>query len=162
MTIENLRWLYQINDSVTKVNLEDITPEEASRRPEPTGNSIAWILGHILRSRSYLLKFMDIEWSPGEEFLKAVARGSSGDLVAGTFPDFARELALWNESQELLMKAFDALSDDKLGRDTPPLGDFARPDTLERRILFLYFHEVYHLGQFGLLRRLLGKEGAIR
>ena len=34
-------------------------------------------------------------------------------------------------------------------------------DTLGWRLAFLQFHEAYHAGQLGLLRRLLGKDGAI-
>jgi uncharacterized damage-inducible protein DinB len=34
--------------------------------------------------------------------------------------------------------------------------------TLEQQLGFLAFHESYHVGQVGVLRRLIGKPGAIR
>ncbi len=162
MNVDNLRWLYKINDNVFHVNLEDVTAEEALRRPAPGGNSITWTVGHLLRSRQFLLTYLGHPWSIGEAAEIAYKRGSTGDDEAGTFLPFERKLELWAESQELLMKAFDDLTEEKLLGEAPPLGDFARVDTLERRILFLYFHETYHLGQLGLMRRLLGKEGAIK
>ncbi len=161
MNIENLRWLYRIGSSTLKANLEEVTPEEALRRPEPGGNSVAWVVGHLLRSRQFLLTLLGTPWSIGEAAEIAYKRGSTGD-DDGAFLPFERILKLWDESQELLMKALDNLTEEALQGDAPPLGDFARADTLERRILFLYFHETYHLGQLGLIRRLLGKEGAIK
>ncbi len=162
MNIDNLRWLYLINDNVFKVNIEDVASEDAFRRPEKGGNSIAWVVGHLLRSRQSLLQYLGTDWSIGETADLAYSRGSTGDDDSGAFLSFERSLEHWVESQNLLMKALDDLTEDKLLGEAPPLGDFTRADTLERRILFLYFHETYHLGQLGLMRRLLGKEGVIK
>jgi len=162
MNIDNLRWLYQINDNVLNVNLEEVTSDETNIRPASGGNCIAWTLGHLLRSRQFLLKYLGVDWSIGEKAELAYKRGSSGDDDDGTFLSYERKLALWEESQDMLMTAFDSLTEARLLEEAPALGDFARPDTLERRILFLYFHETYHVGQLGLMRRLVGKEGAIK
>jgi len=35
-------------------------------------------------------------------------------------------------------------------------------ESLSYRLTFLHFHEVYHCGQIGLLRRLVGLEGVIK
>ncbi|MCH9008517.1 hypothetical protein IIA29_11025 [candidate division KSB1 bacterium] len=44
--------------------------------------------------------------------------------------------------------------------------DFAKAadekETVGEKLSFLHFHETYHLGQIGLLRRLAGKEGVIK
>jgi uncharacterized damage-inducible protein DinB len=38
----------------------------------------------------------------------------------------------------------------------------AGKETVGDQLAFLQFHEAYHIGQAGLLRRLAGKDGAIR
>jgi uncharacterized damage-inducible protein DinB len=161
MNIDNIRWLYAINDNVFRVNTEGITHDESLKRPESGGNSINWATGHLLRSRQFLLKYLGTEWWLPKETEAAYQRGSSGE-ASPHFLSFEKEQELWNESQELLNEALTRLTPEQLLTEAPPLGDFARPDTLERRILFLHFHESYHLGQLGLMRRLLGKEGAIQ
>jgi len=161
MNLDNLIWLFAINDSVLKVNVEGVTHAESLIRPAPGGNCINWTVGHLLRSREFLIKFAGGEWAYPAEAAAVVQRGSTGgDLDA--FPLWEEQLLMWNEAQALLIEAIGKLDSLQLAAETPPLGDFARPDTLERCLLFLYFHETYHIGQLGLLRRLIGKEGAIR
>ena len=161
MNLDNTRWLFAINNNVLKVNTEDVTHEESLIRPTSGGNCINWAVGHLLRSRQFLLKVALKDWSIPPEVEKAYERGSSGDDFH-LFPQFPELLAMWDETQTLLDEALTALTADQLHQIEPPFGDFSRPDTRERRILFLHFHESYHLGQLGLMRRLLGKEGAIK
>ena len=40
--------------------------------------------------------------------------------------------------------------------------DFSNDIEKAKRIQFFGFHEAYHCGQLGLLRRIVGKEGAIK
>jgi hypothetical protein len=59
---------------------------------------------------------------------------------------------------ERLERAFAALDDAALSGPFPaPLVGGGR--TLEDGLHFLHFHETYHLGQIGLLRRILGHPG---
>jgi hypothetical protein len=37
-----------------------------------------------------------------------------------------------------------------------------KDEAVMEQVTFLGFHEAYHLGQIGLLRKMLGKEGAIK
>jgi hypothetical protein len=40
--------------------------------------------------------------------------------------------------------------------------DKVKDEALMEQLTFMGFHEAYHLGQIGLLRNILGKEGAIK
>ena len=75
----------------------------------------------------------------------------------------ARLQSALEESQKKLVPALQGMSDDALAADVPQ--KFKRPplmgsvgDALAR----LCYHEGYHNGQIGILRRLAGKEGAIK
>jgi len=161
MNIDNLSWLFAINGNVMEVNTEGVTTEESLIRPTSGGNCIAWTLGHLLRSRQFLLTYIGKEWAFPTDKIALYQRGSSGADFDQYIP-LDELLKMWGETQGLLMEGIAALDEAKLTAEAPPLGDFARPDTLERRVLFLYFHETYHIGQLGLMRRLAGKEGAIK
>ncbi len=161
MTIEDLKWLYTLNYSVLKVNLEEITPDESLFNPQPGGNCINWVVGHLLRSRQFILKLVNNEWNLPEGAADLYKRGSKGN-TSELFLPFEQLLAMWDVAQTKLTEGLDSLSPTELAEETPPFGDFGKPDTRERRLLFLHFHESYHTGQLGLLRRLVGKEGAIR
>ncbi len=158
---DNLLWLYMINDNVLKVNSEGVTHDESLIHSEHGGNCINWVIGHVLISRMHLLKFLDVEWKLPEIIVPLYNRGTSGDGY-DQFMQLEKLKELWGESQKLLTETIGALTPEQLGETAPTFGDFTKPDTRERRILFLHFHESYHLGQLGLMRRLLGKQGAIQ
>jgi uncharacterized damage-inducible protein DinB len=68
-----------------------------------------------------------------------------------------------DESQKRLIPALQSLNDETLSSPVPE--KFRRPPltgTLAEAVAILNYHEGYHNGQIGLLRRLPGKEGAIK
>ena len=62
----------------------------------------------------------------------------------------------FDATQERLLAGLAAMPEAKL--QEPSMRDMNVGEWLS----FLHFHEAYHIGQTGLLRRLAGKEGAIR
>ena len=161
MTTENLKYVFDLNHSVVLVNLEDITPEESLIRPVGGGNCANWIVGHMLRSREFLVRIAGGEWSLGEQAHALYKRGTSGSEQAAYLP-FDQLLKYWDEAHLVLIESLGRLTVEQLNETVDPLGDFVRHDTRIKRLLFLHFHESYHAGQLGLLRRLLGKSGAIQ
>jgi uncharacterized damage-inducible protein DinB len=155
MQIELLRSLFQINYHAIEVNLAGLTHEDSLRAPEPGGNCINWVLGHILSNRNRILALAGKEprWSGEKE--ARFRRGSAP--VHG--PEDAEPLdamrADLSHSQAELMAALEAMDDARLDA---PAGD----RTVGQSLAMLQFHEAYHAGQIGLLRRIAGKEGAIR
>jgi len=134
----------------------DLSPEEWSRpASEQGGNSPHWVLGHLARARRGILRRLGEELEP-EAWEDAFARGAGTGQGAG-----------WAPVEELL--ADFARSDERLAErlvdldahDAAERWDAGFPDgseTVEQGVRFVHFHEVYHLGQLGLLRRLLGKD----
>ena len=51
----------KMNNRVININLEGITQEESLLSPEPGGNCINWVLGHMLISRDDINKILGID-----------------------------------------------------------------------------------------------------
>jgi uncharacterized damage-inducible protein DinB len=146
------------NLGALKMNLEGLTHEESLVQPQPAGNCLNWIVGHILASRAGMLGLLGLDnlWTDDE--LEPYQRGSS----ALTDPARARQLgdlvALLETSQEAILAELSEITDEELEAPSP---DGFLGDTVEKALAGLAFHEAYHVGQTGLLRRLLGHEKAI-
>jgi uncharacterized damage-inducible protein DinB len=152
MNAESLAKNFGLNHGVIKMNTDGLTHEESLKIPEPGGNSLNWVLGHIIAERNTILGLLgeDPVWSESEA--APYERGTGPTLDAARPLD--EILADLGRSQERLGKRLGELSDADLTReiDGATLGD---------RLSFLQFHETYHVGQTGILRRLAGKKGAI-
>jgi hypothetical protein len=90
-------------------------------------------------------------------------RGSAALTDSGKGVDFARLKTVLAETQQRLIVTLQSLSDAALAIHVP--GEFRRTPllgTIGQALLRLGYHEGCHNGQIGLLRRMAGKEGAIK
>ena len=71
---------------------------------------------------------------------------------------FEQMLADFDASQDAIIAGLSEISDEELDVLVPWFGEEA-PKSVA--LAGLIFHETYHLGQTGLLRRVVGREGAI-
>ncbi len=130
--------------SVVHRNVDDISNDQAIFQPKPGGNTIFWVVRHITGTR--------------EKVLRSV--GQTGFAAAG---DTLEEiLAAYDRSQPLIAAALGALTDDQLDRKAPFSPGNNPNETVRSLLTVVAFHEAYHTGQLGVLRRLVGKEGAIK
>lgn len=128
-------------------NLKDITHAESLVTPAQGGNSINWILGHIIVSRDDIRELIGLDKLCGDE-MKMYHRGAE-NVDPGELVEFKRLLDMYNEGQKMI--------EDKLKEI-----DLRDDNEKYRMVTFLAFHESYHTGQTGILRRIIGKEGAIK
>lgn len=145
---------FEFNSTVLKMNCEGITQDESLVRPQSGGNPLNWIVGHIVASRNIVLELIGAERFWSKEKSAAYDRGAKPFSDPAAIISLEKLLAEFERSNELLTDAFTRITPDQLQSS---LGN----STLEDYLYFLYFHEAYHLGQIGLLRRFLGKPGAI-
>ncbi len=147
---------------VLRANLEGLSDDDALRGPEPAGNCINWVAGHVAHSRVGILALLGSNGPyPGEKYDRYV-RGS--DPVAkstDTVPlsEITADLAA---TQEPLLAALRNLTDEALAAKAPfsPADD--EKETVGSLLVGLVFHEAYHTGQLGVLRRVAGHEGVIK
>jgi hypothetical protein len=116
----------------------------ARTSPQPGGNSIYWVARHVLATRDRMFP----------------ALGQKPVLGDGS-PTLVELKAAFDQSQERLLNGIRTLTSDKLAADAPfsPTGGPLRP--LGEFLVTSAFHEAYHVGQLGILRRILGKKGML-
>jgi len=155
MAIDLLRFLYDRSLIALQRNTAGFTHEESLIAP-PAGNCANWVLGHILQNRIYTLSRL------GEQPVWSEADGAGYERGTTTFDvskarDFGGMLKDLEVSQERLRAGLARLAVEDLAKKDPPDARL----TLGETLFFLAYHEGYHTGQIGLLRRMAGKPGAI-
>jgi uncharacterized damage-inducible protein DinB len=160
MTSEALAKLYSYNHFVVNKNTEGVSQEESLHQPRPAGNCLNWVVGHLVAHRNIILGLVGEPPVWNEEEAAPYARGSAPLADPARAHPLPQLLADFNHSQERLLKRLGQMSESDLAA---PVGEKAEADkTLGSQLAFFQFHEAYHAGQLGILRRLAGKEGAIR
>lgn len=136
-------------------NLDGLDEGEALVHPQAGGNCGNWLVGHLLvyRDRVHQLLGLSPAWPAAFGEAGPYQRGGDGTLSA---PRTLAELfTAFRASQEAVIPALAALTPERLAE---PAG---KDQSVAGQLGFLAFHEGYHAGQAGLLRRVLGKPGAI-
>ncbi len=156
MTPADLKRLFGTSHSALHVNIAGVTEDEALHQPDSAGNCLNWTLGHIVASRNGVLHALgrDLYWTPEEA--ARYKRGSDPITGPGQGRSFQRLVQDLDQSQGRILAALDSVTEADLQKphnEKMAVGEW---------ISFLHFHEAYHVGQTGLLRRIVGKEGAIR
>lgn len=136
------------NYKVISMNTEGITHEEAMIFPNGEANCLNWVLGHLIYIRNAFLNTL------GEESVWDNNKFSCYNR--GEIPlERKDELVGFEELKSYLQK-----SQDKLEAKLSSIEKF-NPETINDIAIFC-LHEIYHSGQLGYLRRILGKPGAIK
>ena len=162
MTGSDLLKMYEFSYGALNRNLDGITQEESLFSPEPAGNCINWVLGHVVTARGTVLTL-----AGGAPILSGDAaahyrRGSEPIRAGDHVLDLGTLRGMLADSQQQLIPALAAISEETLVLPVPE--HIRRPPltgSVAEALTRLAFHEGYHNGQIGLLRRLAGKPGAI-
>jgi len=149
----------RFNLGALKVNLEGITQEESLTQPQPAGNCLNWVVGHILANRASMLNLVGQEPVWTEEEAEPYKRGSEPIADANQATNLDEIVGLFEASQERLLTGLAEIS--SAGLQAPAPGG-KEDQTVETSLALLVFHEAYHVGETGILRRLLGHSGAIQ
>ena len=144
--------LFRATDQLFHSALEGISRDDLLRRPHDNSNPLIWVAGHAMTSRASLTRIVGerIE-NPWSEMF---ARGATVDDDV-SYPEAADIISLWDAVTEKLMVRLDQLTDDELAKPSPfplPTSDKTKRGT----IVFLNYHETYHIGQMAYLRKWLG------
>lgn len=147
---------------VVKKNTDELTHEESLSQPQPGGNCVNWVVGHIIASRNGLLELLGEEPVWPKEQAERYRRGGKPITDGSDAVSFDRMKKDLDRSQERIMSALEHFDPERLAEPAPwsPFGN--ENETYGSLLAGLAFHEAYHAGQTGVLRRLAGKDGAIR
>ncbi|HJX89557.1 MAG TPA: DinB family protein [Pyrinomonadaceae bacterium] len=144
--------LFRASDSLFHRALDGVKTEDLLRRPHDGSNPLIWVAGHAMTSRASLTRMtgekIENPWSD------TFARGVTVDAKV-SYPEVADIISVWDAVTQKLMARLEVLDDDELLKPSPfpvPTGDKTRRGA----IVFLNYHETYHIGQMAYLRKWLG------
>jgi hypothetical protein len=154
MSRQVLGTLFSLNHYAVTANVAGVSHEESLRAPEAGGNCMNWVLGHIVASRNGVLAALGEKsvWSAAQ--VEEYKRGSSGLRDRGRARPFEAILADFEKAQKAIEAGLARISEADLS------AAMAQKD-IPKNPAALQFHEAYHAGQLGILRRFLGKPGGI-
>ena len=157
--ISDLKRMLKIENNLIHEQTRDLNQLETLIQPQPSGNCMNWVLGHLLDNQINLLTMLEgaspVEPANLERYrresdpIRADGEGVLGleQLLAGHDAVFAAIGARLDEMNEV---AFE--------REIEQGG---RRLTLGWRVFFLHFHYTFHLGQLELLRQVAGKSDKV-
>jgi hypothetical protein len=120
------------------------------------------VAGHIIQHRAITLQMLGKPLPfPFNKYTR-YNRGTEPVLKDGPkIVPLGEMLDDWQATGDVLMAALAGATPEVLGKPAPfsPMND--ENETVGSLVAGLLFHESYHIGQLGVLRRMLGKDGAI-
>ncbi|HKE01569.1 MAG TPA: DinB family protein [Planctomycetota bacterium] len=153
--LSDLARRFRFNERFLAMLTKDLDETDWTARPPAGGNSAAWIVGHLAHFRRVTLRGLgaDVPQAPWEP---RVAMGSKPREAEPIAPpaELMRDFA---ESGAKLEARLLAMTPEDAATPTPPLPDGSK--TRAALATFYHFHETYHLGQLGYLRRTRGRPG---
>jgi uncharacterized damage-inducible protein DinB len=160
--VEVFRQQTQMIHKVVGINVQGVTHEESLIQPDPGGNCLNWVLGHLLWAYNGALPLLGQESVMDKDAVKRYARGSSPIEDPAEAMAVQELLSRWDEATKRMDAGLASLTSEVLDRPAPSSPSGNPNETVRSLLTTLLFHQAYHAGQTGILRRLIGKEGAIR
>ena len=134
--------------------LGDMKEQDARKRVRSDeGPSIAWEVGHMLDHRYKILGLLGV----AKESPYTAKFTATGATDGNDYPATADYQQQWKEVSAELDAAMEAATEESLGRivESGPHGEKTALDS----IMFLTWHEAYHVGAVGGIRKELGYPG---
>jgi len=146
------------NDWLVARILDGFEGEDWWARPQGM-NSAIWLLGHLHMERKQLGRILGGDFPEDER---------DGLFGSGTDPeDLPRDLDVpalrtaWHETHARFVDHLESL--DAAALEAPIEGQIPfGPPTRLGALQFMLFHETYHVGQLGAIRKMLGKPSWMR
>jgi uncharacterized damage-inducible protein DinB len=151
----------RITQQVLHMNVQDLTQEESLIQPQPGGNCVNWVVGHVLTVYNEVLPLVGQKPVMDREELKRYKRGAEPLKDGSEALPLSGLLAALDQAVERVDKGMASLSPEQLDAKAPMSPRNDPNETVRSLLALVSFHQAYHAGQLGLLRRIVGKKGAI-
>jgi uncharacterized damage-inducible protein DinB len=147
---------------VLERNIEGVSHKESLVNPQPGGNCLNWVLGHLTRARNNALQLFGKRPMFAPEEFDAYDDNGGVPFRAETAISFDELKRRFKALQEPLVNGLNAMSADAMDKPAPfsPTGN--PKETVGSLLAAFAFHEAYHAGQTGILRRVVGREGVVK
>lgn len=152
---------FHLNHHALKANLEGLSHADSLKTPRGGGNCLNWVLGHVLASRDQALKALGAVPRLTDEEAAPYRRGAEPLTDPERALPLERLVEEIDRAQETLLARLRGSTAAELAADAPFSLVGNDDETLATLLGSLAFHEAYHVGQTGILRRQLGHDGAL-
>jgi hypothetical protein len=159
--LQSFRHQAQLAHHVVRLNADGLTHEESLVQPRPGGNCLNWIVGHLVWVYAGALPMLHQEPVLQQDALSRYARGAPALRNPDEARDFGELMAAWDEATRRVDAGLAALPVEVLGRPAPHSPENDPDETVRSLLSTIFFHQAYHAGQTGVLRRVIGRPGAI-
>jgi hypothetical protein len=161
-TIDVLRHQARMVHRVVQINADGVTQAESFVQPQPAGNCLNWVVGHLIAVYHNVLPLLGQEPVLDASVLEHYKRGSVPLRNSAGALDISELMTAWDECCRRVDAGLAGLSEDKLA-ERAPVSPTNNPDeTIGSLLSTVCWHQAYHSGQIGVLRRIAGKPGAIK
>ncbi len=152
--IRSVADIYAFNSMALGPVLSDLSDEEAGRQAHGgEGSSITFLVGHLLSSRVSLLKRLG---ETTENPFVGLFGNDCSAQDASAYPAIAELAASWEEVATRFGALLESLTEEQI---LEPVKGYPIPDQTNRgALMFMAWHESYHVGQIGMLRTGAGKQ----
>ena len=144
--------IFDLNTDLVLNCVADVDDAAATRRSHSGGNSIAYLLAHLIDCR-YVAA--DLLGSATVNPLAPLLADARSIEEVATLPLLAELVREWVDVSAELKRRLSAATDEDLARPTLQSYPIAG-GTVGDALAFLAQHDTYHLGQIALLRRAFG------
>lgn len=148
----------ELSSALFRKALEGVDQARAEERPNDRTNSLAFIACHVLDARFHLMKLAGHErTNPWQAMFDAAT-----DVTTMTeYPPLYELLAEWEDLHEATIASLSGMTSPELDAESPP-GFPTEVRSILGGMSFLAFHEAYHVGQMGLVRKYLGFDPVVK
>jgi len=161
-TIDVLRHQTALVHRVVQINADSVTQAESLVQPQPAGNCLNWAVGHLVAVYHNVLPLLGQAAVLEASVLERYKRGSAPLRNGADALDISELMTAWDECCRRVDAGLASLSEDKLA-ERAPMSPTNNPDeTIGSLLSTVCWHQAYHSGQLGVLRRIAGKPGAIK
>lgn len=157
-----LRNQNEITHKVIRKNTEGVSHAESLIQPQPEANCMNWVVGHLLCVYNNVLPAVGQAPVMLNEKLKRYDRGSAPVKREDDALEFGTLLTALDEAATRFDAGLAGLTSEALDQKAPFSPSNNPKETVRSVMGVLMFHQAYHAGQTGILRRIAGKPGAIK
>lgn len=146
---------------VMRLTVAGVTHEESLIRPQVAGNSMNWVMGHLLNAYDGTAQLLGQPAVMPRGALKQYERFAppmEDDAKAIRFEELVKA---WETVVQRVDDGLANVTTEKLNEPVPNSPTGNPKETVRTLLLSVVFHQAYHAGQTAMLRRIIGKERAI-
>jgi DinB superfamily len=155
------RQMARVVHAVVKRCVDGLNEEESLIQPEPEGNCANWVMGHLLCTYDKILPALGQDPVGGDGAFKRYERYSCALKGSEGAMPMTEMMTAWDEAEKRIEEGLAGLTEERLNEPAPFSPSGNPKETMRTLLTTIFFHQSYHTGQLGLLRRMAGKPGAL-